>query len=205
MVDPTVLVLLRHGQTEWNDTSRMQGQIDTHLDETGVAQVNEAAHALRHRKFQAIYSSDLSRAYESAQILAENLGIPVTSDPRLQEIHMGSWSGRTLDDVVAEFPEFASLYREGKDFRRSPTGETVADMVQRAMPAIGEIVQRHRGGEVLLVAHGFMISQLSQHLVGVAAHARVLGNLGNANWTEIGVDYDDRAWIICHNVGPHPR
>ncbi|MCC2592606.1 histidine phosphatase family protein [Tessaracoccus sp. OS52] len=199
----THLVLLRHGQTEWNHIDRMQGQADVHLDATGITQAHAAARALASRHFDAVYSSDLVRAKATADTVAADLGLPVVVDPRLQEIHMGSWSGKTRAEVEAEFPEFATLYWEGKDFRRSPEGETIAEMVERSMPALREIIERHRGHQVLVVGHGFMLAQLVQNLVGITAHARVLGGLRNAHWSEVGIAPDDNAWLIAHNVPPH--
>lgn len=198
----THLLLLRHGQTEWNHTSRMQGQADVQLDDTGIAQAHAAAAALSGRDFRAVYSSDLARASRTADIVAQDLELPVILDHRLQEIHMGSWSGRTLAEVQAEFPDFAKRYWAGTDFRRSPTGETVAEMVERSMPALQEIIDENRGHHVLVVGHGFMLSQLIQHIVGVPAQARVLGGLKNAHWSEVGIADDGNAWIMSHNVGP---
>lgn len=200
MADLTRLVLLRHGRTEWNHTDRMQGQHDVHLDDVGVAQAHAAARALGGRDFQAVYSSDLARARVTAETVAHDLGLPVLVDARLQEIHMGSWSGKTRTEVEAEFPDFARLYWAGKDFRRSPEGETIAEMVARAMPALQEIIERHRGHDVLVVGHGFMLSQIAQHLVGIRAEARILGGLTNAHWTEIGLAPDGNSWIIAHNI-----
>ena len=199
----THLVVLRHGRTAWNDTGRMQGHADIGLDETGLEQSRAAALALAGRRFVAVYSSDLARATGTAELLAGPLGLPVATDARLREIDMGSWTGRTLDDVVAEFPHFALLYWEGKDYRRSPEGETVSEVIARSEPALREIIDRHRGEEVLVVGHGFMLSQLIQKLVGLEPFARVLGGLGNAHWSEVGVPPDDNAWVISHNVGPH--
>lgn len=203
MVNLTRLVLLRHGRTEWNHTDRMQGQHDVHLDDVGIEQAHAAARTLGKRDFQAVYSSDLARARVTAETVAKDLDLPVVVDPRLQEIHMGSWSGKTRSEVEAEFPDFARLYWEGKDFRRSPEGETVAEMVERAMPALTEIVERHRGHDVLVVGHGFMLSQIAQHLVGIKAEARVLGGLANAHWTEVGIAPGGNAWIVGHNIAPH--
>lgn len=203
MVSLTHLVLLRHGQTEWNHTDRMQGQADVHLDATGVEQAHAAARALAARHFDAVYSSDLARAKATADTVAADLGLPVVVDPRLQEIHMGSWSGKTRTEVEVMFPDFARLYWEGKDFRRSATGETIAEMVARSVPAVREIIERHRGHQVLVVGHGFMLSQLVQTLVGIQPEARVLGGLKNAHWSEVGIAPDDNAWLIAHNVPPH--
>ncbi len=199
----TTLVLLRHGQTEWNDTGRMQGQADVELDAVGVEQAHAAARTLGGRDFTAVYSSDLVRARHTAEVVAGDLGLPVVLDHRLQEINVGSWSGLTRREIEVEYPGFAEMYFAGQDFRRSATGETVAEMVARVSPAIREIVDRHRGHEVLVVGHGFCFAQLAQHLVGIPAQSRILGGLRNGHWSEIGITDDDVAWVISHNVPPH--
>lgn len=196
----TRLLLLRHGRTAWNGTGKMQGQADIPLDDTGLAEARTAAAALARRPIAAVVSSDLLRATRTAEIVAAPHGLPVVTDPRLREIDMGSWTGRELDDIVAEFPEFATLYWEGRDYRRSETGEAVADVVARAEPALRECVAANRGREVLVVCHGFMISQLAQKLVGLGATDRVLGGLDNCHWTEVGFPDDGKPWIISHNA-----
>lgn len=197
----THVVFLRHGQTDWNHTHRLQGQADVHLDAIGVQQAHAAANALNTRKFSAVYSSDLERATVTARTVAADLDLPVTVDPRLQEIHVGSWSGKTRDEVELEMPEYAEWYLRGKDFRRSESGETMEEMLQRAAPVIEEILERHDGEEVLVVGHGFLISKLLQHLLDLPQDSRVIGSLGNAHWSEVAFS-DHGAWLVCHNVSP---
>ncbi len=198
----TRLVLLRHGQTDDNLAARMQGHGDTPLNETGRAQARAASVALREREFSAIYSSDLSRATETAHIVAEPHGLPVTQDARLREIDLGSWSGRLFKDVAAEQPNFVSDYLAGKDFRRSPTGETMAELIQRAMPAIDDIVAAHQNEQVLVVSHGLVTLHLILELLGQPDSYRMLGPMGNASYSEVGIAAD-RNWLNSHNVSPH--
>lgn len=199
----TTLVFLRHGQTNWNHTHRLQGQADVELDETGVEQAHAAASALGARQFTAVYSSDLERAAFTAQTVADDLGLLVSVDPRLQEIHVGSWSGKTRDQLEAEMPQYAQWYLQGRDFRRSESGETIAEMVQRAMPAIDEILQRHKGQEVLVVGHGFLFTKLLQDLLGLPQDGRIIGSLGNAHWSELAFT-EHGTWLVSHNVGALP-
>lgn len=199
----THLVFLRHGQTHWNHTHRLQGQADVELDDVGIRQAHAAARVLGERQFTAVYSSDLERATVTAETVARDLDAPVTVDPRLQEIHVGSWSGKTRAQVESELPEYAAWYLEGKDFRRSESGETVAEMVERAMPAVEEILERHAGEEVLIVGHGFLFSKLLQRILDLPDDSRVIGSLGNAHWSEVAFSAHGR-WLVSHNVGPHP-
>lgn len=200
----TRIVFLRHGRTEWNDTRRLQGQADVELDRVGLKQAQSAAHALSNREFAAIYASDLQRAAVTARAVADVLGLPVVTDKRLQEINVGAWSGKTRTEVEAEFPQYASWYAEGRDFRRSDTGETEADMLKRAMPALDRILSRHAGQEVLVVGHGFLFSKLLQHVLKLPAGARVIGSMGNAHWSEVA--FSERAtWLMAHNVDTQLR
>lgn len=98
------LILLRHGQTEWNATDRMQGQIDTDLTELGRRQAKEAARELVSRNAIAIVSSDLRRAFDTASALAEHTTVPVVKDARLRETDLGDWEGLTHLDVDADYP-----------------------------------------------------------------------------------------------------
>ncbi len=200
----THLVFLRHGQTDWNHTHRLQGQTDVELDDVGIRQAHAAAGALGERQFAAVYSSDLERATVTAETVARDLGVPVTVDSRLQEIHVGSWSGKTRAQMEAEMPQYAAWHLEGRDFRRSDSGETVAEMLERAMPAVDEILERHEGQEVLVVGHGFLFSKVLQQVLDLPPEPRVMGSLKNAHWSEVA--FSERgSWLVSHNVGAQPR
>lgn len=200
-MEPSRLVLLRHGRTEWNDTGRLQGFADVDLDATGVAEAERAAQALAGHRFAAIYSSDLKRASRTADAVARVLDLPVVLDERLREINVGSWAGLTRAEVEQIYPEYATHYFAGLDFRRSETGETIAEMVQRAVPAIEEMIERHAGQDVLVVAHGLLLSKVIPRLVGLDVDKRILGGLANAHWAEIGIA-DLNRWLVSYNVGP---
>lgn len=201
MTDPSRLVLMRHGRTLWNDTGRLQGHADIELDTTGLAQATAAAEAMAGRDIAAVYSSDLLRASTTAETVAGLLGLPVVLDSRLREINVGSWAGMKRSDVEALFPEYATSYFAGVDFRRSEEGETIAEMVERALPAFEEIIERHPGRDVLVVAHGLLLSKVIPLLVGIESTTRVLGGMDNAHWAEIGIA-DGTRWLISYNVGP---
>src|SRR5439155_24499614 len=95
----TELLLVRHGETDWNREGRWQGQADTPLNDVGRAQARELADALAGERLEAIYASDLRRAYETAEIVGARLGLPVTSEPALRETDVGSWSGLAHDEL----------------------------------------------------------------------------------------------------------
>ena len=195
MIEGTTLVVLRHGQTDLNATGRFQGQADIPLNATGVAQAESARRRLAGIRFDAVYSSPLSRALDTARLIRPDADI--ATDPRLMEIDVGSWSGRTWDEVKAEMPDYERNYANGVDFRRSPTGETLAEVVARGLPAAIEIAERHPGGLVLVVAHGLLLNRVIHALLGL--EGRVLGGLGNAHHSELLFTHG--AWRLqAHNV-----
>lgn len=195
--DPTTdLVVLRHGQTDWNLEHRFQGHSDIPLNAKGVAQAEAAGRALSGHHFDVVYSSPLKRAYETARLVCPHATIH--TDPRLMEINVGSWAGLTWDQITDLMPGYESKYANGVDFRRSPTGETLADIVARGLPAVEEIAARHPDESVLIVSHGLLLNRVLHAMLGL--HGRVLGGLGNAHHSELGFHHG--AWrLLSHNVG----
>ncbi len=152
--------LVRHGQTDWNLARRYQGQTDIPLNATGIEQAKELAKSLANEKFDAVYSSDLSRAAVTAQILAKTLGMNVLTDKRLREIKKGIWEGLSFDEVQRQYAADLSKDSVNPVHSRTPGGETVAEVAMRMKQAADEIALRHPGGKVLLVSHGLAVSTL---------------------------------------------
>ncbi len=186
------LVLLRHGQTEWNAGSRMQGQLDTDLTDLGRAQAVAAADVLAKRQPLLIVSSDLSRAYETAVSLGLPTGVEVDVDTRLRETHLGDWQGLTHTEVDALAPGARLAWRD--DARLAPHGgESRVDVAQRSVPLVAELVatQPEWGDDesdrpVVLVAHGGLIAALTAALLGIPVdNWPVLGGMGNASWVQL--------------------
>lgn len=192
----TDLVVLRHGQTDWNLEHRFQGHADIPLNARGIGQAEAAASALKGEHFDAVYSSPLARAMQTAELLCPSADIH--TDPRLMEINVGSWAGHTWDEIIEKMPGYEDKYANGIDFRRSPTGETLADIVARGLPAVEEIAERHRGGTVLVVSHGLLLNRVLHAMLGL--EGRVLGGLGNAHRSTLA--HHHGAWrLLSHNVG----
>lgn len=149
------LVIWRHGRTAWNATGRFQGQSDIGLDDLGRRQADLAAAALSELGVDAIVASDLIRARDTAQALADRTGLPVRLDPRLREIHVGTWAGLTAREVADVDPEYADAYTRGENYRRSDTGETTTEVAHRVAVALREIVRSAQEGTTVAVAmHG---------------------------------------------------
>lgn len=161
----TTLLLIRHGQTDWNLQGRYTGQSDISLNETGRAQARKLAAALQAHPPQVIVSSDLKRARETAEIVAEPLGLPVTTDPRLREIHQGVWEGMYFPDIKAKFAEEFAARKADPLTVAPPGGETVRQVRDRVVAAVSDIVQQHNGRRVAVVAHGLALALVKAHVI----------------------------------------
>jgi broad specificity phosphatase PhoE len=146
----TTFLLARHGETEWNREERYQGHADPPLNATGRAQAEELANSLVEEQVEAIYSSDLRRAAETAEIVGARLGLTVAQEPRLKEIDVGSWQGLTKAQI------------DGRPW----DGETYEHHAERVMLALREIAARHPDGRVLVVSHGGSLRRVQQAALG---------------------------------------
>ncbi|MGN7780926.1 glucosyl-3-phosphoglycerate phosphatase [Mycolicibacterium sp. 22603] len=186
------LVLLRHGQTEWNAGSRMQGQLDTDLTDLGRNQAAAAAEVLAKRQPVAIVSSDLRRALDTATALGDRAGLPVRVDQRLRETHLGDWQGLTHLEVDERAPGARLAWRD--DARWAPHGgESRVDVAARSVPLVDELLvaESDWGADgsdrpVVLVAHGGLIAALTGALLDLPVdNWPVLGGMGNASWAQL--------------------
>ena len=186
------LVMLRHGQTEFNAGSRMQGQLDTDLTDLGRAQAVAAAEVLAKRQPLLIVSSDLRRAYDTAISLGERSGMPIRVDTRLRETHLGDWQGLTHSQVDAIAPGARLAWRD--DAKWAPHGgESRIDVADRSLPLVAELVagEPEWGSDepdrpVVLVAHGGLIAALTAALLDLPVDSwPVLGGMGNASWAQL--------------------
>ncbi|MGC4932854.1 histidine phosphatase family protein [Gordonia sp. DT30] len=184
------LILLRHGQTEYNAASRMQGQLDTELSELGVQQAKSAAGALAEKRPILIRSSDLRRARDTAEALARATGLSVDTDVRLRETHLGSWQGMTHLEVDDAMPGARARWRDDATWA-PPGGESRTDVAARAVPVVDELVEAlgdWGSGEspVVLVAHGGVIAALTAALLDLPVQRwPVLGGLANTSWVQL--------------------
>jgi broad specificity phosphatase PhoE len=154
---PTRILLVRHGQSEWNATGRWQGQADPPLTSLGRRQAYEAARAVG--AVDAIWASDLQRAVETAMIVADSVGVgPVVVDPDLRERDAGEFSGLTRDEIEGRFPGYLA------DHRRPPGWEPDDVLLARAVTALRRIADAVPGGDVVVITHGGLVYTLEQHL-----------------------------------------
>jgi probable phosphoglycerate mutase len=166
----TTILLVRHGETDWNAERRVQGHSDTPLNETGRSQARALAEELADEGIDAVYSSDLLRAHETARIVARARGLEVTSIRDLRERHFGTWEGLTDDEIFARFPEA----RNGS----WGDGESREEMAGRVLQALQRIAETHEGGRVLVVSHGgplrAVLAQCGDGDVGQIGNCRIV-------------------------------
>ena len=181
MQEPTRVFALRHGQTAWNASRRIQGHVDIPLDETGLRQAALLARALAGEDLAAIYSSDLLRARATAEALAAATGRPVHTDPALRERGFGRFEGITFAEIEQRWPEEAERWRLREPDFAPGGGETLAAFGARCLPAITALAARHAGQAIAVVAHGGVLDCLYRAAVGVAPGAPRTWQLGNAS------------------------
>lgn len=161
---PRPFLLLRHGETTWNAERRWQGWADAPLSPLGRRQAVDAAAHLRGCGFTLACASDLQRATHTATLLSQALGLvpDVVVEPRLRERHVGAFEGKTVEQLLSEFPE---CFEEGtRRVLRTPGGESDEDLWQRVAPALLDVAVRFSEETLLVVSHGGVIRTIERHL-----------------------------------------
>lgn len=160
MKNNTDMWLVRHGQTDWNLTGRWQGQASDApgLNETGRAQAIAVREKIKDKSFTSIYSSDLLRAQQTAEAIAEPLGLTVNLEPRLREMNLGAWEGMLSEAIEAEYPQELAARAQDPYHVKAPNGESPSEVAERVLAAVREIGDRHAGESILIVAHGVSLA-----------------------------------------------
>src|SRR5438270_3933958 len=166
----TRLFLVRHAQSTWNETDRVQGQADPPLSELGREQARRLADRLGRRRWAGFYTSDLKRAAQTAQPVAAVLEMQPVVMSELREIHLGAWEGLTKEEIVERYPGQWEQWTSEPNYDAVPGGEGAAAFEQRAAAVIAEIMSRHESGDVLVVTHGGVIQVALGQAVGRSSH-----------------------------------
>ncbi len=150
----THIILVRHGETEWNRVERFRGRADVPLNATGLAQAEATGRRIAADETPAaVYSSPLSRAVVTAEAIARHFALAVQAHPGLADIDYGQWQGLTPDEARARWPEIVHAWYNAPQTARIPGGETLDDLRARAMAAVNELAARHAGQSIVLVGH----------------------------------------------------
>lgn len=170
------LLIVRHGQSEWNAVGKWQGWADPPLTAAGEAQARAAAPELAGLGLQAVAASDLQRAQRTASILADALGLgPVHIDEGLRERNVGDFTGLTREEIDARWPGMLAEWRTGR-VQQAPNGEG-PEFLERVLAALDRLADRFAGQKVLVVAHGGLIRTVHRHLGGEPGPPHHLGGL----------------------------
>ncbi len=165
---PSRLLLVRHGESTWNAARRIQGQLDPPLSDRGVAQAQEAAERFAGHRLEALYSSDLRRAWQTAELIGLAVGDPIP-EPGLREIALGAWEGKTREELIAEDAELWQRWAREPNWDLVPGGEGAQPFAARVDATLARLRERHPNGDVLCVTHGGVIQVAVLDVVGRAS------------------------------------
>jgi len=180
------LILVRHGETEWNVQRRYQGQFNVPLSSVGRQQAERIAQRLASQKIDAVYASDLERAWETAAIIAAKHNLAVASEPRLRELKFGVLEGLTFDEAQIQYPEMITAWL--KDFNQPPQGAESVDLFNaRIIALLDDLKQKHDEQTLLLVGHGGSLSEILRVVLGLSREKRWYLEMENASLSEVSI------------------
>jgi alpha-ribazole phosphatase len=180
------LLLVRHGETDWNAQKRYQGQADLPLNHAGVEQARRLAERLRQKTIDIIYSSDLLRASQTAAILAEGRGIQPVPDARLREMNFGVLEGLRFDEANLRWPKMIAAWLQ--DYNQPPQGgERMDEFCARVAGFTSQLRQENEDKCVLVVAHGGPLREIIKAVLGVPSVTSLWFNLDHAGLSEIQI------------------
>jgi 2,3-bisphosphoglycerate-dependent phosphoglycerate mutase/probable phosphoglycerate mutase len=201
------IILLRHGQTDFNVEGRMQGHLESHLTALGHDQAAAVAPVLAELAPDRIVSSDLRRAVDTAEVVGTACGLPVKFDSRLRETHLGLWQGYTVAEIDRDYPNAIVEWRSDPAYA-PPGGESRVAVVARSRPVVDELEAELADGAtnsetVLLVAHGGLIAGLVTGLMELPTPTwPSFGGLGNCRWAVLARRNDHPRWRLAgYNIG----
>ncbi len=176
----TRILAIRHGETAWNKDTRIQGQLDISLNETGRWQAERTAQALQDEDLDAIYSSDLARARETAEAIALAQQRPLATHTGLRERCFGEFQGKTWSELETHFPDSALAWRKRVPDFAPAGGESLLQLRERVVSTFAELAERHVGQQIAIVAHGGVLDILYRAATQLDLQAPRSWKLGNA-------------------------
>ena len=182
------LILMRHGQTDWNVNGRYMGWMDEALNEEGLRQAERVAQRLDQWPISAVYSSPLKRAVRTADRVARRHSVAVETVQELDEMRLGGWEGMFAVDIAAKYPELWQTWRTNPGDFRMPGGESLGEVRERAVRAFGRIMDTSEGKMVLAVTHDVVVRLLVAHCLGAGVDIYRRLEVGNASITVIERD-----------------
>lgn len=167
----TELILIRHGETDWNVEGRIQGHVDIPLNATGMAQARAVGERFRDEHVDAIISSDLGRAMQTAQPIAQSRSLVPNPEPALRERHLGVLQGLTGDEAQQRVADVWRVFKSRAPAQPLEAGESLAEFAARAVAALKAIAERYAGKRVAVVTHGGVLDAAYRAAMGMALDA----------------------------------
>lgn len=164
----TELILIRHGETLWNREGRWQGHLDSDLTPEGARQADALGQRLSRTPFAALYSSDLGRAWRTAERIAARTGHNAVAEPGLRERGLGVFQGLTLEGIREQHPREFGRFRSRDPDHLIPEGESLRAKHERAVGCVERLVALHAGSRIVAVTHGGVLDSLFRHALGLA-------------------------------------
>jgi probable phosphoglycerate mutase len=176
----TRLTVIRHGETEWNMKGKQQGHDDSPLTETGIKQAEAIARHLE-PEFDCIITSDLGRAFRTAEIIGEALGLDIIKEPGLRERHLGIMQGLTMEEFRNEHPEKYAAFRSGDTSYVIPGGESIEQRYSRVVKSFRDIAAAYTGKNILIVTHGGSLDSLIRFVLSIPLSSKRCFSLINGS------------------------
>jgi 2,3-bisphosphoglycerate-dependent phosphoglycerate mutase len=193
-MERTRVIIVRHGQTQWNLKLIRQGHLDSPLTDRGITQAKALGKRLAHEEFTALYSSDLGRAVQTAEMIGAVTGHSVVIDDRLRERNLGVFQGLGRDEIERRFPEEYRLHRSiGPDYV-IPSGESVRQQVERNLLCLAELGEKHVAETIVVVTHGGVLSGLFRHTFSIPFSAPRRFEFMNASLNVF--NYENGSWFL---------
>lgn len=183
----TRLCIVRHGETAWNAEHRVQGQLDVPLNAVGAAQAQATARALAGERFDALYSSDLSRARQTAQPAADLFSMKIRLEEKLRERHYGIFERLTYAEVKVRYPADYARFEARDPEYAFRSGESLRDFSDRSIAVISSIADQNKGRNVLVFTHGGVLDKLYRHITGLPLSAARDFGIPNAGLNRIEI------------------
>jgi len=200
----TTVIAIRHGETNWNASGRVQGFLDVDLNERGLRQARRLAWGMARESLDAIYSSDLRRTLSTASPLARRLKLPIRTEPRLREWNMGVFESLTIAETLTHSREGHEAYRARTPDFVMPGGESLRQFVRRCRTGVEDLVRAHAGGRIVLFTHGGVIQNMLRRVKNMASTDLTvfsIPNTGRFDFT-FAIEDGDVVWKAYRTTTP---
>lgn len=187
----TRLILIRHGETDWNIEGRYQGQEDPPLNEQGLKQARQLARDIAKLDIDVLYSSPLLRASQTAEIIQLHLNIPLFIEPRLKEIHQGDWQSRLRSEIERLYPDLFRRWETDPWEVTPPNGESLYQVQTRVHEALEEILARHANRSIGIVAHRIPLALIKMRYQDLDPNIVRTLNMPNTYYEEIRLETEE--------------